>query len=99
MSSTAKQTKVWPQVWRGKGCRAQRAVAGHLDEVECFGGLGEQKDAVAALVQARHEAVEQLPLGGDAHHLAVLLLLRPRVVQQVRVIAHLRATPHSPVQR
>lgn len=61
----------------------------HLNKVKSFGALREQQDAVAALLQLGNKAVQQLPLGGHSHHLALLLLLRPGVVQQVRVIAHL----------
>ncbi len=47
---------------------------------------------MGTLVETRHEAVEQLPLRGHAHHFTLLLLLRTRVVQQVWVVAHL---PHA----
>ena len=61
----------------------------YLDEVEGLGALGEDEDALAGCPHEGHQAVHELPLGGHAHHLAVLLILWPGVVQQVRVVAHL----------
>ena len=63
--------------------------APNLDQVKRLGALGEDEDAVAGGGQSRHQAVQQLPLGGHADHLALLLLLGAGVVQQVRVVAHL----------
>lgn len=61
----------------------------HLNKVERLGALGQDEDALLGRSHEGHQAVHELPLGGHAHHLAVLLVLRPRVVQQVRVVAHL----------
>ena len=62
----------------------------YLDKVEGLGALREKEDALLGGAHEGHQAVHELPLGGHAHDLAVLLILRPRVVQQVRVVAHLR---------
>lgn len=63
----------------------------YLDEVKGLGALGEDEDALLSRAHEGHQPIHELPLGGYAHHLAVRLVLRPSVVQQIRVVAHLRA--------
>ena len=70
--------------------RHQDAVIGYLDKVKGLGALGKEENALLGLVHHRHQPVHQLPLCGHSHHLTVLFIFRPGMVQQVRVIADLR---------
>ena len=70
--------------------RLQGAVIPYLDKVKGLGALGKEENALLGLVHHRDQPIHQLPLCGHSHHLAVLFIFGPGMVQQVRVIADLR---------